>query len=188
MSHIAYEVEMCALSGMRMVIATDQHARNAYLECTLLHARALEEFLVLAPRSPRPDDMRRTEFAREWNPHPSHAVARLGSRRITVNKNLAHLTWTRVDDPEPPEWPFIEIADDTVAIARAWVPHVTADEGKDLQDPDIKAQLLWNAVRESDRFLPRSARLESTTLVRRHRRRWPWPATQAIHSRVQHAT
>jgi hypothetical protein len=33
------------------------------------------------------------------------------------------------------------------------VLHVTADEGKDLEDPDIKALLLWNAVREAERFL-----------------------------------
>lgn len=162
MSHIAYEVEMCALSGLRMVVATDQHARNAYLECTLMHARALEEFLVLTPRSPRPDDMRRTQFAREWNPHPTHAVARLGSRRETVNKYLAHLTWTRVDDTEPPEWPFIEIADDAVAIARAWVLHVTADEGNHLEDPDIKALMLWNAVREAEHFLAMAPRAPKT--------------------------
>lgn len=153
MSHIAYEVEMCARSGVRMLVVDDLHARNAYLECTLLHARALEEFLVFPLDRRRSDDMLRTQFASEWKPRPRGAVARLEARRDTVNKHLAHLTWARVDDQEPPEWPFIEIADDAVAVARAWVEHVTLDEGKESEDPESKALVLWNAVRQAQSFL-----------------------------------
>lgn len=152
MAHIAYEVEMCAVSGVRMLTVEDWHERNAYLECTLLHARALEEFLVLTPGRRRPDDMLRTDFAPEWTPHPSEAVARLKARRDTVNKHLAHLTWARVADREPQEW-SIEIANDAVAVARAWVEHVTAADGKELEDPESRTLVLWNAVREAQGIL-----------------------------------
>jgi hypothetical protein len=163
MAHIAYEVEMCAVSGVRMLAVKDWHARNAYLECTLLHARALEEFLVLPVARRRwPKDMIRTEFAPEWVPRPSEAVARLEARRDIVNKHLAHLTWARVDYPEPPEWRFIEITDDVVAVARAWVEHVTADEGKELEDPEIKTLVLWNAVREAQGILAKASRTQGT--------------------------
>ena len=160
MTHIGYEVEMCALSGYRMLTVTDQHAVNAYLECTLLHARGLEEFLVMTKGRPRTDDMLRTQFAPEWTPAPADAVYRLGARRSDINKHLAHLTWARVDRPESPAWPWIEITVDTVAIARAWVEHVTRSEDKDIDDPDIKALILLGAVENAERFLtqvPRNA-------------------------------
>lgn len=152
MSHIAYEVDMCAVSAVRMQAAEDPCARNAYLECTLLHARTLEEFLVLAHERSRPDDMLRTDFAPEWTPRPSKAVTRLKARRDTVNKHLAHLTWARVKDRKPQEW-SIEIANDAVAVARAWVEHVNAADGTELDDPESRTLVLWNAVRQAQDIL-----------------------------------
>ncbi|MFC6238033.1 hypothetical protein [Longivirga aurantiaca] len=152
-SHIAHEVHMCAYSAFRMLSSDDENDRVAYLECELLHARALEEFLVVTRRRPRDDDMLRTHFAPEWTPSPDDAVSRLGERRETINKYLAHLTWARVDEPDAPAWSFIEIADDIVAVAAAWVGHVTRSEGRLPDDPDIKALILANAVSDAQRWL-----------------------------------
>jgi hypothetical protein len=58
-----------------------------------------------------------------------------------------------VDDPEPPECAWIEITRDTVAVARAWVARATQDEGKDIDDPDIKALILLGAVENAERLL-----------------------------------
>lgn len=152
MAHIGYEVYMCATSAHRMATSSDQDATNAYLECMLLHSRALAEFLVLS-KSGHPDDMLRTEFAPDWTPSPKDAVARLSERRSVTNKFLAHLTWPRVDDPNPPEWSFVEIAVDSVAVARAWLEHVAQSEGMSVSDHEMKALILRHDVERAETIL-----------------------------------
>lgn len=153
MAHLSYEVSMCAVSAARMLSAEDGYEHNAYLECMLLHARALDEFLVMTRDKPYKDNMLRTDFGDEWEPHPIEAVQRLKERRSLINKHLAHLTWARVDSAEAPQWSFIEIANDIVSVAGAWVQHVTALDDQDDDDPDIKALALWNAVKDAKQVL-----------------------------------
>lgn len=141
MSHVAYEIKMCCEAAVRRLHATDGVEESAYLEVELLHARSLYEFLV-ASKSARIDDMVRTAFAPDWTPGPAQAVQRLKERQPVLHKHLAHLTWARVDDPEAPEWTFLEIAADTHAVTAAWARHVTEAEGKRIGDPNTLAALL----------------------------------------------
>lgn len=165
MGDIAYEVEMCAMSAYRYLTEADSHARNAYLECLLLHARALEEFLVVKHRNHK-DDMLRTSFAPEWEPKPRDAVQRLGEQRTTINKHLAHLTWARarVDnhDAPKPQWAFIQIADDVVEVTSAWVQHVASSENRSVDDPEMTALHLWDTVKTAKGTLAEAHRIAGT--------------------------
>jgi hypothetical protein len=49
--HLAYEIEQMVDAALRITAAVDLPTRNALLESTLLHARALIEFLLGSGRS-----------------------------------------------------------------------------------------------------------------------------------------
>jgi hypothetical protein len=120
-----YELEACAACAVELEAHPDGSVvGNACLEAHLVHARALIEFLLETKRRPYDDDMLRTDFAPEWVPSPSDEVARVMARKESINKHLAHLTWRRVEDVEPIDWTYQQMAQDVVAIAQAWADHV----------------------------------------------------------------
>jgi hypothetical protein len=129
LKHVGYELYMLAESAAQLaatVWGSVEH--NAYLEAQLLHARSLIDFFVVVKdeKSYRPDDMRRTEFAREWTPAPAEAVVRLRAAPKVIHKHLAHLTWERINTAGT-EWKYVTIAGDVVDVARAWNNHLAAD-------------------------------------------------------------
>jgi hypothetical protein len=147
MTHIGYEVIMCASSCLNMVKSTG-NVRYAFLESELIHARALFEFLTTTKR-PRSDDIVRTDFAEDWEPSPADAVATLKDQVPDIHKNLAHLTWARVDDQRPVPWSYVVIATNIVAVAWDWAVHVTESEGKHIDDPQAVAHGLLLAIKQA---------------------------------------
>jgi hypothetical protein len=131
--HVRYELEMCAASAIRAATpnARDVIEANAYLESTLLHARNLYEFLVANRKSPRDDDLLRTDFTRmDWtaSKHAPDAVRRLAAAIPDVHKHLSHLTWARVDDLTVAQWTPLQIAYDVAELVRPWAVHLSAHD------------------------------------------------------------
>ena len=104
-------------------------AQNAYIDSAHLRARAMVEFLLQTGRG---SDIRRTDFASDWDPEPSEAVNRLNANNRLLHKYLAHLTWERVD-PDAPALNYPNIAADVIDVAAAWSEHLASEN-----------QLMWN--------------------------------------------
>ncbi len=108
-------------------------AQNAYIDSAYLHARALIAFLLEPGRG---SDIRRTDFAPDWNPEPLDAVARLSINVRLLHKYLAHLTWERVS-LNAPVLNYPNIATDVIDVADAWSAHLAASANK----------VMWNTFR-----------------------------------------
>jgi hypothetical protein len=126
MSHLCYEVVAvsdCASLLQRYPAGTA--IGNAALEAQLVHARLLTEFFFGDVTKAWPDDIIRTDFDPTDSWHPGHdaAAKRLKQNRELVNKHVAHLSWTRVDEGEQ-QWQYPEIADDVLAVAESWANHL----------------------------------------------------------------
>jgi hypothetical protein len=67
--------------------------RIAYLECALLHARALIEFLAVT--TAQREAMTPTDFVRKWD---YRQTAELRKELGALNEHLAHLSWKRTSD------------------------------------------------------------------------------------------
>jgi hypothetical protein len=94
----------------------------------LLHARVLAELLVYPQDRPHKDDVLRTDFAAQWIPEPEDAAQRIYESREIINKQLAHMTWSRVTDAELP-WDYEpDLAGDVVEVVDAWCNHVNDDD------------------------------------------------------------
>jgi hypothetical protein len=146
LSHVAYEVWMCADAASRVArnVARDLTEHNAYVEVVLLHARGLLEFLTRD--GTRDDDMLRSEFAAPWSPSTlgeRAAMKRLEDAKPDMDKHLAHLTWRRVDETDKHSWTYLQIAQDSITLARGWAKHLAAEEG---DDPRGISVLLVNEV------------------------------------------
>lgn len=125
MGHIGSELYMLCAVGARLRdgdILGDDAVRAACIESVLIHARVLRDFFIGHARY---DDLNRTEFAAgaDWQPTPEQAVARLRAQKESVDKFLAHLTWSRVDVTWP-ELDYQGIVQDVLAIAEAWAEHL----------------------------------------------------------------
>src|SRR5882672_8184435 len=70
---------------------------NAVLESTMINLRALDEFFRAASKSDRKDDMKAYEYGYESKDGPILSEANLKR----MNKQLAHLTWSRITDILP---------------------------------------------------------------------------------------
>ncbi|GAA2085187.1 hypothetical protein GCM10009725_20450 [Aeromicrobium tamlense] len=105
-------------------------AQNAYIDSVYLHARVLIKFLL---ESGWGSDIRRTDFAPEWNPEPLDAVARLNANARLLHKYLAHLTWERAS-LNAPVLNYPNIAADVIDVADAWSAHLAASTN----------EVMWN--------------------------------------------
>jgi hypothetical protein len=99
--HIAFELQQLADLPAAQVYAAEHLDRDTWeiacFESALLHARNLLDFLT---RTARPDDMSARDFlGSEWYPPKSEELAMLKGLRERINKQLSHITWTRVDAP-----------------------------------------------------------------------------------------
>jgi hypothetical protein len=132
LKNVYYELWMMAEASSRIRsggLAGDDVAANAFLEAMLLHARATTDFFVMTRGYQ--SDIRRTDFAPEWNPEPIGAVARIRAYVGLIDKHLAHLTWERLDSASP-AWDYYNIADDILAVADRWSVHLrSSDPGLD---------------------------------------------------------
>lgn len=152
LGHIAYEATMCATSAIRCAEVEyglrrgDGDDRNAYLESALLHARNLYEFLCTDGRN---NDLRRRDFGPDWKPtgEQQEAAARLlGAAQVDLHKHLAHLTWERVERPEPPGWAPVNVAYCALTLTEAWMLHVDdADEHGPLAPTTLLVQQVTGA-------------------------------------------
>lgn len=119
--HLAYEVRMLfesafALQQSSAETSTDTLLwcrHNALLEAFLIHARALIDFLY-PPQASDKDDVFARHFLDNpstWSRKRSRIPPLLKSVRDRANKEVAHLTYTRVSiGPEDKRWSFIKIA------------------------------------------------------------------------------
>lgn len=131
--HVGYELWMMAEASSRIRsgrLAKDGVAANAFLESMLLHARATTDFFVMTRGYQ--SDIRRTDFAPEWNPEPTDAVERIRAHVRLIDKHLAHLTWERLDNASP-VWDYYDVADDILAVADRWSVHLCS------RDPGLHA-------------------------------------------------
>jgi hypothetical protein len=136
--HVGYELWMMASAAGRFRSGHgDGVTQNAYQESMLLHARALADFLVL--ERGYDTDIRRTDFAPQWQPQPEDAADRVRTHARRLDKYLAHLTWERTD-PESAVWDY-DIAADLLSIADRWGQHLR-DSRPDLYDPFL-AHIVW---------------------------------------------
>jgi hypothetical protein len=134
--HVGYDLWMTGETSLLLDTlpdATNQDLvnRHACLESELLHARALTDFFIKTTNFKT--DIRRTDFAQEWEPAPALAVQRIDSHDNLLD-SLAHLTWEPVQAAQA--WNYPEIAKDLADIADAWSTHL----GRDRQDmPELYA-------------------------------------------------
>jgi hypothetical protein len=123
---LGFELRMMAHAFVLLRQARDSDddpmAENAFIDSSHLHARVLIDFLV---RPGRPSDVRRTDFAPEWDPEPSEAVKRLNTNNRLLHKYLAHLTWERVSK-DAPGWDYPDIVFDVIDVAEAWFKHLSS--------------------------------------------------------------
>lgn len=148
--HVGYELTSCvehAVVRERLMDARVEEldpltavVANALLEACLVHARNLIELLAPPKRTPRADDVLIEDFTPgAWTPAPKSPAHRAASRCKSahwalINKHLAHLTWTRVQRPDPPGWTLTSIASDVLVLCEAWRDHLRAAGESDLAD------------------------------------------------------
>lgn len=116
--HFCYEVEMLCNSIVylkKFHSKNNQVGINLALECFLLHARNLIEFLYHGSKL-KPDDARASDFIdrRSWDKLASSKAKNLENLQKRANKEISHLTYTRHYETPPeknwdPEKYFLEI-------------------------------------------------------------------------------
>ena len=138
----AWSAVMYELSEMLADARLFSHHRgsklhNLTLEGTLLHARALIEFVV-GRRDQKTGAMRRSkldidpgDFASDWNPDALPPPARDAVERLLVDlplidSTLSHLSWERADRGETDKvpWDFARIPSDIVTVFDAFAEHL----------------------------------------------------------------
>jgi hypothetical protein len=139
--HVGYEFESTVGSALALLAAKTPIELNAFLECTLLHAPNLIDFLtVTGPKYP--DDVWHGDFTTRWDPG---AYTSLRVPLSDINKHLAHLTWERVKGAPP--WPFVALARD---VREAFARFVEVLRGDPDVDPAVRApfdaKLTWALV------------------------------------------
>ncbi len=98
---------MLVISTLRLfgpAFSHDRWQKNAYLESMLVHARNLIEFLAERPSKNANDDrdIDAHDFVDSWEVDPDLAE-RLRSYLPIIDKQISHLSWSRVDG-EKKEW------------------------------------------------------------------------------------
>jgi hypothetical protein len=97
--NLAYEISM--FSEMYKVLEKDEPEspeRNACLESFLIHARNLRDFFY--PKSRNQDDVLTSDFIPGWEDKAGKMGAYLDANRERINKEIAHLTYTRNKETE----------------------------------------------------------------------------------------
>lgn len=129
--HFFYEVWMLRSLAKKLSVSGLKQGpeANALLEAFILHVRVVIDFLY--NDSPMPDDIVATDFfdaPEEWtNIRPPMSEA-LSTAKKRSNKELAHLTYKRLDiPPEGKEWPYIEIRDAITSVVNIFVKNVARD-------------------------------------------------------------
>lgn len=118
---VAYEVEQMADAALAIDAASTVPIHHALLESTLLHGRALIEFLL---NSKEKRDIRPRDLCPGWHlPDDDEGTTRkrLVDLKDATDKHLAHLSWERVpDDPsqDAPSWPYPLIVEEIVGHIR----------------------------------------------------------------------
>jgi hypothetical protein len=117
--HVSYEWAM--LKGTIALLATtpaDQTVLvNALIESCTIHARALMAFLY--PGARHPDDVLAEDFfvAGDWERQRPPAPPEFGPARNRVNKEIAHLTYTRrAVTPEIKSWELVSLGNAILRI------------------------------------------------------------------------
>ncbi|RFZ48247.1 hypothetical protein MSS2_04763 [Mycobacterium marinum] len=126
----------CALSRNRD--DPERIRRTAFFECFLLHARVLDEFLGQLPR--KDDDFTAGAFTDSWTRRsPIGEVDPITpgglSVRDRINKQLTHLTTSRVDQQQ---LPIAAIAAAVLKVFREFLNHPDI-----CTDPDFFQLLNW---------------------------------------------
>jgi hypothetical protein len=120
--HVAFEIRQMVGAALLIDSTDDVVTDNALLESTLLHARALIEFLLNIGH--RPTDVTASTFLPGWEIEAEHRES-LDAPRKLLNKHLAHLTTDRVTDRRQ-AWPYPEIVNELIDHLRryhAQLPH-----------------------------------------------------------------
>lgn len=106
---------------------------DAYRLSFALRARALTAFFIGEEERSLPTCIKRTDFAREWNPQPAEAARRLRYHQKLLRQWLAYQTWESPDltwetvgkipgeatNPTP-AWDHWKVAPDILAVADEW--------------------------------------------------------------------
>ena len=99
--------------AMRIGLAGQSPMHNALLESFLVHARIVFDFYCKPPSHPtnyhgEEDDVSAEQFfddPQTWLPIREKLFPKFRGKITEVNKHLAHLTYTRID--EKPMWDFV---------------------------------------------------------------------------------
>ena len=147
--HVGYELKMCAVAPLLWAEAPDQGRRNAAIECSIMHARALVEMLLRKEAAaPGPDDMLRSDYCAEEFAAPSSASGYLNGLWQRMNRRMSHLSWERTESDV--SWDLPRIARECVSVVEAWAAHVTTEE------PDL-AGAMDQHLAESRKYIQASS-------------------------------
>jgi hypothetical protein len=126
-SHVGYElVQLAAMpKALRQADEAGQdHVAKACLESMLLHARNLVEFLI---DSSWDSDVRRSDYAPRWSPPNIPAKKRLQDARPTLDRNLSHISWERIEGGDTPDHYYQRVAGDVVDVMGTFVEQLKAE-------------------------------------------------------------
>ena len=111
-THVGYEVEQMVRAALASRDAGSAVVRIALMESALFHARALLEFLQ---GTNHPNDIQATEFTPGWE-----CSADLTARKKAIDRHLAHLTWSRVEEGTE-RWEFPDLLREVLDAYRVFV-------------------------------------------------------------------
>ena len=127
-NHLFYEVGMfqSLAQGMASGIAGTGVINNCLLESFTIHVRALIGFFY--SENPRNDDIVAEDFFKnpnDWKSIQPLKTEILDSAKKRADKEVAHLTYTRLDvTPEQKPWEFIKIFDELQVPIKVFLDNV----------------------------------------------------------------
>jgi len=126
--HLHYEVAMFDSTARILAagIFGAGAASNAFLESFTVHVRALLQ--IFFPTAPQADDVLAEDFFDEprlWTDIRGELPDVLGAVKLRVGKEIAHLTYARLDvTPEAKVWNIVAIWSEMQGIIRKWADNV----------------------------------------------------------------
>jgi hypothetical protein len=128
--HLNYEVGMLMSLANGIASGIAGHGTtisNALIESFVVHLRCVLDFLY-APKNRRDDDVIAEDYFDDpavWDNLRPPISAKLGNARDRAGKEMAHLTYARLDvTPEAKLWPFVELTNEISEILNIFFQNV----------------------------------------------------------------
>ena len=135
LSHVRYEIEQCFVVPQHD--PSDHHIRESAFLAILVHARLLLDFFEAQSRYR--DDALCSDFG-----FPTTAVPIDPDDRLRLNKDIAHLTYSRLrHTPATKPWPVASILLSLRPTVVAFIRHVLDHPPKRAQPEELQ---LWSTL------------------------------------------